>query len=199
MSEGLEAGLLQTYLESVFTVHSQYPFAQGLKVDMEKKAKMFLDQRLLDRRAELCSSKLQLEQSLQGLGGTLCTRAADFLGPYMQKAAAAYDSNRAGIQALHEESIALLKKKLFEIASGSTVGLEGVSYQGQPLLTAPRELKIAWLKEVASQLGTETHKAWGLVDGDKNPLLQLNTDFAREALEAKKDSESARKSGVPCK
>lgn len=194
----IEDSLLQNYTNSVMEAHGQYPFARGLKNDLQKQAKAFMDQRLLDQRAELCAIKLQLAERIKSSGSAGCARSAEFLGPYMQKAAQVYDNNKKTIQALHDESVKALKKKLFEIATGSTSGLEGITYKGQPLLGAAREVKYEWLKEVAGQLGGEVHRAWGIFEAEKNPLMQLNADFAREAIEAKKEADAAKRAG-PCK
>jgi hypothetical protein len=197
-SEAQQTASLDTYINSVMVVHGQYAFAHGLKADLQKKAKDFLGQRLLDQRTELCAARLQLAENIRNSGRSGCTQVADFLGPYMQKAANVYSANKNGIQVLHDESVKALKKKLFEIASGSTIGIEGISYQGQPLTSAPRELKYEWLKIVAGQLGAEVHRAWGVLSPEKNPLVRANAEFAREAVAAKRESDAVKKNGVAC-
>ena len=84
-----------------------------------------------------------------------------------------------------------IKMKLFDIARGSSSGLEG-SYRGQPLGSASQEVRFEWIKQEASKLGSEAHAVWGAVGSAANPLVQRNAEIAREALRAKQERDAAK-------
>ncbi len=186
---------LEKYFEASLKRHGELPFARPLKSQASAKAKAFQVQDLTDKRAELCADRLRLAEEIKKAPSQYetgeCGAAAvvTLLDSYMRKVAAAYDSNAQKLNSYQKDHLKALKLRLFEIAKGSTIGLEGVASNGVAIANAPKEVKYEWIKSQASMLAKEAHVAWGAVDPAKNPLVQLNHILAREAVRARNERE----------
>ncbi|HEY8278265.1 MAG TPA: hypothetical protein VIH99_01490 [Bdellovibrionota bacterium] len=202
---------LDSYFNDNLKEHQRQGFARALQSTARSKAKAFLDQKILDKRAEFCADRLKLAEDIKAAPAkytdSACAGAAvvGLLDRYTTKVAATFDENRKMLGALHDAHVHDIKLKLFDIAKGSTVGLEG-SFGGYPLVSAPKKVKFEWLKQEASKLGGEAHLVWGAVNAEKNPLVQENLQLAREAVKAKQERDSAKarfhtdgKPGANCK
>jgi hypothetical protein len=173
--------------------HDRYGFSRPLKDRARTQAKAYLDQRIIDKRAELCADHLKLTEDVKAAPAKYvtgdCASAAvvTLMDAYMTKVANTFDENRRVLASLGDAHVNDLKLKLFGIAKGSTAGLEGTA-GGYPLASAPKEVKFEWLKQEASKLGAEAHAVWG--GAAQNPLVQRSLEFAREAARAKQERDS---------
>jgi hypothetical protein len=192
-----DAAAVDSYFVAHLREHSQQPFARPLIADQRARAKSFLEQRIGDKRAEVCAARLKLAEDIKTAPAKYATAecgaaaVAGLIDEYAVKVAGTYKQNQQLLQrSLLAEHLKTLQKKLFEIARGSA-RVEG-SFQGRSLASAPREVRFEWVKQEATRLGGEARVIWGAANPDANPLLQRNLIFAREAVRAKQELDSAK-------
>ncbi|MGZ3657914.1 MAG: hypothetical protein ACXWR1_17725 [Bdellovibrionota bacterium] len=192
-----DAVRIDAYFVSNLQEHGTQAFSRALRESARTQAKAFLDQRITDKRAELCAARLKLAEDIKSAGANYttadCSAAAvvTLLDQYTTTVAAAFDQNRQALASLLSAHVKQLKLKLFDIAKGSTSGLEG-NFGGVPLATAPKEIRFEWVKQEASKLGGEANVVWASASPDSNPLLQGSLVIAREAVHAKQERDAAK-------
>lgn len=190
---------VNSFFDQNLKEHKAYGFSRALAEDAKRKADAFLDQRILDKRAELCADRLKLAEDIKAApsrvsGDSKCAGAmiVSLMTTYTNRLATTFDENRHMLGKLRDEHVKALKLKLFEIAKGSTDGVEG-TFRGHAILAAPQEIKYEWLKLEATKMGQEAHKVWGEIDPKQNPLVNDNLAIAREAVRAKQERDQAKK------
>ncbi len=192
-----ESNLVAGFLEQTLLEHGQHGFSRPLKAKAKAGAIAFLEQRILDKRSEFCADLLKVAEGIKAAptqnNNPSCAGAAivELLDNYMSKVAVAFNENRTALAGLRDNHVRELKLILFDIARGSTAGLDG-SFGGYALIAAPKAVKFEWLKQEASKLGGEAQAAWGAAEPDRNPLVQQNLVFAREAARARQERDAAR-------
>jgi hypothetical protein len=194
-----DLSVVEKFFESSLREHAALPFSRTIKGQAQAKAKALFVQDIVDKKAELCADRLRLAEEIKLAPSQYatadCASAAvvTLIDGYMRKVAGAYDGNVNKMAKHQAEHIRDLKLRLFEIAKGSTLGLEGVTYRGYNLTSAPKEVKFEWIKSHASKLAGEAHKAWGAVEPKGHPLVQLNLVIAREAVRVRNEREQQKK------
>jgi hypothetical protein len=189
-----DSASVSRFFDQTLKEHGRYAAFRPLKAKAATKAIAFLDQRILDRRSELCADRLKVAEGIKAAPAKAnCAGAvlAGLLDGYAARVAAAYEGNRAMLATLRDDHARELKRKLFDIARGSNEGLEG-TYGGYALSAMPKEVRFEWLKQEASKLGGEAQQVWGAAEPDRNPLVQMNLSFAREALRARQERDAAK-------
>lgn len=191
--------IVERFFETSLREHAALPFARAIKEQSVAKGKALLVQDIVDKKAELCADRLRLAEEIKKAPGRYDTAACgsaavvSLFDGYMRKVAAAYDGNVTKMAKHQAEHIRELRRRLFEVAKGSTLGLENVRHRGYSLPGAPKEVRFDWIKAQASKLAGEAHKAWGAVDQAKHPLVQLNLAIAREAVRARNERDQQKK------
>jgi len=192
-----ESATLDAYFRQNLTEHERYGFSRPLKAKAWAKASAFLEQRLIDKRVELCADRLKLVEDIKAASSSTsnsdCAGAVivELLDGYMNKLASTFDGNRSALGALRDAHVNDLKLILFDIAKGSTNGLEG-TFGGYALIGAPKKVKFEWIKQEASKMGGEAHTVWGGAAPEMNPLVQKNLVFAREAMRVRQERDAAK-------
>lgn len=186
-----EAAAIQAYFTQNLKGHEQQGFSRALSGSVKAKAKAFLEQRILDKKAELCADRLKLVEDIKTTpsrvtGSTDCVNAmiVSLMDAYTKKTATTYDQNSRALGALRDEHLREVKRKLFDIAKGSTNGVD-VS-----IARARQGAKFEWIKNEASKLAGEARTVWGEAKANVNPLVQKNLVIAREAMRAKKERDA---------
>jgi hypothetical protein len=193
-----DSAAVDSYFVANLREHDSIPFVRPIKETVRGQAKTFLEQRIGDRRAELCAAHLKLAEDVKTAAGAYttadCGAAAvvALFDQYLGKVSATNTQNLQQLGALLNAHVNALKLKLFDIAKGSTAGIDGIQFQGQLLTGAPQEVKFEWIKQEASRLGAEAHVVWGATNPGANPLLLRNGVFAREAARAKLERDGAK-------
>ncbi len=191
-----EASSVNSFFNQHLKGHEQYGFSRQLSGSAKARAKAFLEQRILDKKAELCADRLKLAEDIKSApsrvtGGADCAGAVvvGLMDAYTTKLATTFDQNRRALLLLRDDHIKDLKRKLFDIAKGSAV--EG-TFRGQSLASAPQGVKFEWIKQEASRLAAEAHLIWGEAKPKENPLVMKNLVIAREAMVAKQERDAAK-------
>ncbi len=180
-----EVEAVDKFFESTLREHGQQAYSRTLKTQAKAKAKALLEQNILDKKTQICADHLKLAEDVRNepkhWATADCSSAAvvSLVDGYMRKVAQAYDENQKAMATQQREHLQDLKLRLFEIAKGSTTGVD------QAVANAPKNTKFEWIKQQATKLASEAHRAWGGVDPEKNPLVQQNLGIAREAVRAK--------------
>lgn len=194
-----DLAIVERFFESSLREHAPLPFARAIKDQSVAKAKALLVQDIIDKKAELCAERLRLVEEIKKApsryvtGDCAAAAVVSLLDAYMRKVAGSYDGNVTKMAKHQSEHIKDLRLRLFEVAKGSTMGLENVRHRGYPLPSAPKEVRFDWIKAQASKLAGEAHKAWGAVDPGNHPLVQLNLVIAREAVRARNERDQQKK------
>ena len=195
--EKSDAAIVDAYFVGNLKEHGLYGFSRPVRDSARSQAKAFFEQRISDRRAEICAARLKLAEDIKNAPAKYstddCSAAAivGLLDQYTTMVAGAYEQNRQALGTLLDAHLKDLKIKLFEIAKGSTAGLNG-NFSGYELASAPTEVRFEWLKQEASKLGGEANVVWGAASPDSNPLLHGSLVIAREAARAKQESDTAK-------
>lgn len=192
-----DAAAIDAYFAASLKEHAANAFSRPLADGARAQAKSFFEQRIADKRAEICAAHLKLVEDVKAAPGKFttadCGSAAvvALLDQYLGKVAGTYDQNHQLMTALLNDHLNRVKLKLFDIARGSTASLDG-TFQGQPLATASQEVKFEWIKQEASRLGAEAHLVWGFTNPNPNPLVQRNFEIAQEAARARQERDAAK-------
>jgi hypothetical protein len=187
------------FFETTLRDHGTRAYARNLKAQVKTKAKGLLVEKFQDTKKQLCADHLQLAADIKSepahWSGADCASFAvvGLVDTYMRKVATTYDANQKELTTQQNAHLQELKRLLFEIAKGSSAGLEGISFQGYAIASAPKNVKFEWIKQEATKLAAEAHRAWGGVEPGKNPLVQQNLVIGREAIRARAQRESLRR------
>lgn len=196
VDEKTTAAAVDSYFTANLTEHSANAFGRAVRDAARTQAKAFLGQRIADQRAELCAARLKLAQDIEASTARYatadCSGAAlvTLLDQYATSAATAYDQNRQALSSLLDAHLKSIKLKLFDIAKGSSAGVDGAT--GAALAAAPKEARFDWVKSQASKLGAEANVVWGAAGSAANPLVQASMVIAREAAHAKQERDAAK-------
>jgi hypothetical protein len=184
---------VDAYFSANLSEHAANAFSRPLREAARAQAKAFLGQRVVDKRAELCAARLKLAQDIKAIAAKYAT--ADCAGAamvaaldaYSIAAATAYEQNRQVMSGLLDNHLGKLKLKLFEIAKGSSAGVDSPIFA-----TAPSAARFEWVKLEASKLGAEANVVWGASGNAANPLVRAIMTIAREAVRARQERDAVK-------
>jgi len=196
--ERVEFAALAAFFDSTLREHGRQTFSRPLLEQSKSRAKILLEQKILDKKIELCADHLALVEEIknepkQWANGDCAAAAVVFrFSAYTLKVAQAFEANQKAIRALHGDHLRQLKLQLYEVAKGTSTGLEG-SFAGYALSSAPTNIRFEWIKTQATRLSGEAHRAWGIQNPEKNPLVQNNRAIFREMVRARDERDSMMK------
>lgn len=177
-SEKAAFAALDAFYDQALKEHSAQAVSRSLVPQAKARARAVLEQRIFDKKTELCADRLKLAQDIKAAPSrweTADCAAAATVGlteTYMVKVAQAHEDNRNALAAHHRDHLNELKKRMLAVArSPQAPGLEGI-------------------KQLATKLAAEAHRAWGASLPGQHPLVQENLSIAREAVRVRSERDS---------
>lgn len=195
--DSAETAEVDRYFLAQMKEHQRFGFSQPIGNWARVQAKAFFEQRILDKRAEICAERLKIVEEIKSApskwNNANCASAVvvGLLDQYMNKIAGAFDENRRLLTSLRDKHVQQLMLKLFEVARGSP-SVADSTLGGIPGTSASKETRFEWVKQEASKLGAEAQSAWGALNPEKNPIIQTNLALAREAVRARQERDAAK-------
>ena len=191
--DNADTAFVDSFFVANLKEHELNSFSRPLKASARRQAKAFLDQRIADKRAELCAARLKLAVDIKSAatryisGDCAAAAVVTLMDGYAAMVTRTVDENGQMLQALRDAHLKDLTAKLFAIARGSTVGVEA-TLGGVPFAAAPQKARADWAKQEAPKLGLEANTIWGA----SSPLDRLTQVIAQEATLAKAERDAAK-------